>query len=248
MRGCDNMCSFCVVPFTRGRERSRDPQSIVQEARDLFALGYREVTLLGQNVDSYKWAGEANKKETDRAEANGKPVVDFADLLQRVALVDPDLRVRFSTSHPKDITDELLATMAELPKVARHLHVPAQAGADRVLRVMGRRYTRDDYRRFVDRARTHMPEVELLSDFIVGFPTETTAEFDQTVTLMEEVRFAGSYVFMYSQRPGTPAVRLPDDVPEAEKNRRCNVLLNLQMKHQTAQHEALRAQRAKLGA
>ncbi len=225
MRGCNYNCTYCVVPFTRGREKSRPPAMVEEEVRRLVDRGFVQVTLLGQTVDAY-----------------GKTLGDgttLASLLRRLHSIDGLQRIRFVTSHPKDITDDLLATMAELPKVARHLHVPAQAGADRVLRVMGRRYTRDDYRRFVARARHHLPDVELLSDFIVGFPTETADEFAQTVTLMEEVRFAGSYVFMYSQRPGTPAVRLADDVPEAEKNRRCNVLLDLQMKHQTAQHEAL---------
>lgn len=225
MRGCNYNCTYCVVPFTRGREKSRSPEAIETEIRGLVDQGYRQVTLLGQTVDAY-----------------GKTIGDgtnLARLLRRLHAIDGLLRLRFVTSHPKDITDELLDTVAELPKVAKHLHVPAQAGSDRILRLMGRRYTRADYLRFVERARSRMPGVELLSDFIVGFPTESDADFAETVSLMEEVRFGGAYVFTYSMRPGTPAVHLPDDIPESVKKERCTGLLDLQLRHQEQQHAAL---------
>jgi tRNA-2-methylthio-N6-dimethylallyladenosine synthase len=218
MRGCNYNCTYCIVPFTRGREKSRDPQQIENEVRRLVDEGFVQVTLLGQTVDAYgKTLGDGT---------------NLAGLLRRLHTIDGLKRIRFITSHPKDISDELLDTVAELPKVAKHLHVPAQAGSDRMLRLMGRRYTRDDYLRFVDRARSRMPDVELLSDFIVGFPRESDADFAETRSLMEAVRFAGSYVFMYSPRPGTPSINLDDDVPEAVKKARCNDLLALQLEHQ----------------
>ena len=218
MRGCNYNCTYCIVPTTRGREKSRRPELVEEEVRALVAQGFAQITLVGQTVDAY-----------------GKTLGDgttLAALLRRLHAIDGLKRLRFITSHPKDITDELLDTMAELPRVAKHLHVPAQCGSDRILRLMGRRYTRDDYLRLVDRARARMPDVELLSDFIVGFPRETDEDFQQTVSLMEQVRFGGAYVFMYSPRPGTPASHLPDDVPEAVKNARCNRLLSLQVEHQ----------------
>ncbi|MEK7413586.1 MAG: tRNA (N6-isopentenyl adenosine(37)-C2)-methylthiotransferase MiaB [Planctomycetota bacterium] len=225
MRGCNYNCTYCVVPFTRGREKSRRPELVETEVRQLVKQGFRQVTLLGQTVDAYgKTLGDGT---------------NLAKLLRRLHAIDGLVRLRFITSHPKDITDELLDTIAELPKVAKHLHVPAQSGSDRILRLMGRRYTRADYLRFVERARARMPQVELLSDFIVGYPSETDAEFQQTVSLMDEVRFGGSYVFTYSVRPGTPAVRLNDDVPEAVKKQRCNHLLDLQLQHQVVAHQAM---------
>ncbi len=218
MRGCNYNCTYCIVPTTRGREKSRRPELVEEEVRALIAQGFAQITLVGQTVDAY-----------------GKTLGDgttLAALLRRLHAIDGLKRLRFITSHPKDITDELLDTMAELPRVAKHLHVPAQCGSDRMLRLMGRRYTRDDYLRLVERARTRMPGVELLSDFIVGFPRESEEDFQQTVSLMEQVRFGGAYVFMYSPRPGTPASHLVDDVPEAVKNARCNRLLSLQVEHQ----------------
>ncbi len=226
MRGCNYACTYCIVPYTRGAEKSRDPALIETEVRAAVAAGHVQVTLLGQTVDAY-----------------GKTLGDgttLAGLLRRLHAIDGLQRIRFITSHPKDITDDLLHTMAELPKVAKHLHVPAQCGSDRILRLMGRRYTRDDYLRFAERARRIIPGVELQSDFIVGFPHESDADFADTVSLMETVRFNWSYVFTYSPRPGTPATRLDDDVPEAVKKDRCHRLLNLQMSHQTAQYEALK--------
>jgi tRNA-2-methylthio-N6-dimethylallyladenosine synthase len=218
MRGCNYNCTYCIVPTTRGREKSRKPELVEEEVRRLIDQGYVQITLVGQTVDAY-----------------GKTLGDgttLAKLLRRLHEVPGLKRLRFITSHPKDITDELLDAMAELPRVAKHLHVPAQSGSDRILRLMGRRYTRDDYLRFVERARTRMPGVELLSDFIVGFPREGDDDFRQTVSLMEQVRFGGAYVFMYSPRPGTPASHLADDVPAEVKNVRCNELLALQVKHQ----------------
>jgi tRNA-2-methylthio-N6-dimethylallyladenosine synthase len=218
MRGCNYNCTYCVVPFTRGKEKSRPPQQIEDEVRRLVDDGFVQVTLLGQTVDAYgKTLGDGS---------------DLAGLLRRLHPIPGLKRIRFVTSHPKDISDHLLDTMAELPKVAKHLHVPAQSGSDRILRLMGRRYTRDDYLRFAERARARMPEVELLSDFIVGFPRESDEDFRDTVSLMEEVRFAGAYVFMYSVRPGTPASNLSDDVTVADKKARCNHLLDLQLVHQ----------------
>lgn len=232
MRGCNYNCTYCVVPFTRGREKSRRPEAVEEEVRRLVDQGYKQVTLLGQTVDAYgKTLGDGS---------------NLAGLLRRLHAIDGLLRIRFITSHPKDISDELLDTVAELPKVAKHLHVPAQAGSDRILRLMGRRYGRDEYLRFVERARARMPQVELLSDFIVGFPSETDAEFEQTVSLMEQVRFGGAYVFTYSVRPGTPAVRLPDDVPEAVKKERCNRLLSLQLTHQDEEHRRLHGQEVEI--
>ena len=225
MRGCNYACTYCVVPTTRGREKSRRPEAIESEVRRLLDQGFRQITLLGQTVDAYgKTLGDGS---------------NLARLLRRLHALDGLLRLRFITSHPKDISDELLDTVAELPKVAKHLHVPAQAGSDRILRLMGRRYTRADYLRLVERARTRMPGVELLSDFIVGFPGETEAEWQETVSLMEAVRFSGAYVFTYSQRPGTPAAHLADDVPEAVKKERCTHLLDLQLRHQEELHRSL---------
>jgi tRNA-2-methylthio-N6-dimethylallyladenosine synthase len=225
MRGCNYNCTYCVVPFTRGREKSRRPEQVEQEVRQLIDQGFVQITLVGQTVDAYgKTLGDGST---------------LASLLRRIHEIPGLKRLRFITSHPKDITDELLDTMAELPRVAKHLHVPVQCGSDRILRLMGRRYTRDEYLRFVDRARQRMPNVELLSDFIVGFPRESDDDFKATVSIMEQVRFAGAYVFMYSPRPGTPASHLADDVPEAVKNARCNELLNLQLKHQKEAYEKL---------
>ncbi len=225
MRGCNYNCTYCVVPFTRGREKSRPADQIEDEVRKLLDEGYVQITLLGQTVDAYgKTLGDGT---------------NLAKLLRRLHELPGLKRLRFITSHPKDISDELLDTVAELPRVAKHLHVPAQCGSDRILRLMGRRYTRDEYLHFVDRARARMPSVELLSDFIVGFPRETEADFADTVSLMDTVRFAGSYVFMYSERPNTPSSHLADDVPPAVKLARCNHLLALQLDHQEVVYRQL---------
>lgn len=230
MRGCDNMCSFCVVPFTRGRERSRDAHSIIREAQDLVAAGYKEVTLLGQNVDSYKWASE-----------DGTEHVNFAQLLERVALVSPDLRVRFSTSHPKDITDEVLHTMARHNNICKYIHLPAQSGNSRVLALMNRTYDRPWYEERVRAIRRILGEdCAISTDMISGFCSETEEEHQDTLSLMEFVHYDMAYMFFYSERPGTLAARkLEDDVPLPVKKRRLQEVIDLQQ-----QHSRLRNQQA----
>lgn len=218
MRGCDNMCSFCVVPFTRGRERSRNAFSIVAEAVDLFERGYREVTLLGQNVDSYKWENPETGK-----------VVSFAELLEMTASVNPLLRVRFSTSHPKDITDEVLHTMARHDNICKYIHLPVQSGNSRILDLMNRTYDREWYMDKVKRIYEIMPDCAISSDIITGFCTETEEEHRQTLDMIEYARYCMSYMFAYSERPGTPAARkLTDDVPETIKKRRLEEIIRLQ--------------------
>ncbi|WP_431216196.1 tRNA (N6-isopentenyl adenosine(37)-C2)-methylthiotransferase MiaB [Puia sp. P3] len=218
MRGCNNMCAFCVVPFTRGRERSRDADSIVRECADLFSKGYREVTLLGQNVDSYYWMDEAADK-----------AVTFALLLEKVALVHPDLRVRFSTSHPKDITDEVLYTMARYENICKYIHLPVQSGSTRILQLMNRTYTREWYMAKVDRILSVMPDCGMSTDVITGFCTETEEEHQDTLSMMEYAKYDMSYMFFYSERPGTLAARrYSDDVPEDVKKRRLDEVVKLQ--------------------
>ncbi|MCP9237583.1 tRNA (N6-isopentenyl adenosine(37)-C2)-methylthiotransferase MiaB [Lewinella sp. JB7] len=218
MRGCDNMCSFCVVPYTRGRERSRNAFSIVAEATDLFDRGFREVTLLGQNVDSYKWTNP----ETGA-------VVNFAQLLRLTAEVHPDLRIRFSTSHPKDITDEVLYTMRDHANVCKYIHLPVQSGNSRILDLMNRTYDREWYRKKVDRIYEIMPDCAISSDVITGFCTETEEEHRDTLSMIDYARYSMSYMFYYSERPGTPAARkFTDDVPLAVKKRRLQEIIDLQ--------------------
>jgi len=230
MRGCDNMCSFCVVPFTRGRERSRDPHSIVKETQDLFDQGYREVTLLGQNVDSYKWSQDENNKAwLEKKEKKGEEVqiVNFANLLEMVAKVSPDLRVRFSTSHPKDITDEVLHTMKRYENICKYIHLPAQSGNSRVLDLMNRTYTREWYINRVDAIRDILGEAcGISSDMIAGFCTETEAEHQDTLTLMDYVQYDFSYMFFYSERPGTLAAKkFEDDIPLDVKKKRLQEII-----------------------
>ena len=223
MRGCNNMCTFCVVPFTRGRERSRDAESIVNECRDLFELGFREVTLLGQNVDSYHYT----------ASEEGSEAVTFAKLLEMVALVSPLLRIRFSTSHPKDITDDVLHTMAKYHNICKYIHLPVQSGNTRVLQMMNRTYTREWYLSKVQRIREIMPGCGLSTDVISGFCTETEEEHQETLSLMEQVRYDMAYMFSYSERPGTLAARrYTDDVPADVKQRRLEEIIQLQNGHQ----------------
>ena len=218
MRGCNNMCAFCVVPFTRGRERSRDAASIVRECAGLFEQGFREVTLLGQNVDSYYWFDEASDKP-----------VTFAQLLEQVALIDPLLRVRFSTSHPKDITDEVLYTMAKYENICKYIHLPVQSGSTRILQLMNRTYTREWYMAKVDRILEILPDCGLSSDVIAGFCTETEEDHQDTLRVMAHARYDMSYMFFYSERPGTLAARrYADDVPEAVKKRRLDEIVKLQ--------------------
>ncbi|REE02132.1 tRNA (N6-isopentenyl adenosine(37)-C2)-methylthiotransferase MiaB [Marinoscillum furvescens] len=232
MRGCDNMCSFCVVPFTRGRERSRDPHSIVKEAEELFQNGFREVTLLGQNVDSYKWSAEENNKA--RLEKQGvDEVVNFANLLEMVAKVSPDLRVRFSTSHPKDITDEVLHTMKQYENICKYIHLPAQSGNSRVLELMNRTYDREWYINRVDTIRDILGEdCGISSDMIAGFCTETEEEHQDTLSLMDYVKYDFSYMFFYSERPGTLAAKkYEDDIPLEVKKRRLQEIIAKQQEH-----------------
>lgn len=227
MRGCDNMCSFCVVPFTRGRERSRNPESIVAEAKNLFERGYKEVTLLGQNVDSYKWKGE---DKNDDKTAN--VLVNFAQLLEKVALINPDLRVRFSTSHPKDITDEVLYTIAKYENICNYIHLPVQSGSSSCLERMNRTYDREWYINRVDAIKRIIPDCGISSDIIAGFCGETEEEHQDTLSMIDYVQYDLSYMFYYSERPGTLAARkYKDDVPLEIKKRRLNEIMALQNKH-----------------
>ncbi|MET0394306.1 MAG: tRNA (N6-isopentenyl adenosine(37)-C2)-methylthiotransferase MiaB [Chitinophagaceae bacterium] len=221
MRGCNNMCSFCVVPFTRGRERSRDAASIISECEELFRNGYREVTLLGQNVDSYYYF--------DPAAGTEQQPVTFASLLEKVALISPDLRVRFSTSHPKDITDEVLRTMARYENICNYIHLPVQSGNTRILQLMNRTYTREWYMAKVDRIREILPDCGISSDVIAGFCTETEEEHQDTLSIMAYSGYDMSYMFFYSERPGTLAQRrYKDDIPEEVKKRRLKEIVDLQ--------------------
>ncbi|MGC6531585.1 MAG: tRNA (N6-isopentenyl adenosine(37)-C2)-methylthiotransferase MiaB [Flavobacteriales bacterium] len=225
MRGCDNMCSFCVVPFTRGRERSRDPLSIVAEAQELFDQGYREVTLLGQNVDSYKW-NITSKGEVKDPE---KPTVNFAQLMAMVAEVHPDLRIRFSTSHPKDMTDDVLHVMAKYENICKYIHLPVQSGNNEVLKRMNRGYTREWYLDRIAAIRRIIPDCAISTDIIAGFCGETEEQHQDTLSLMAEVRYDMAYMFKYSERPRTLAERkFEDDVPEDVKGRRLTEIIELQ--------------------
>lgn len=216
MRGCNNVCSYCVVPYTRGAERSRDPHSIVREACDVFQRGYREVTLLGQNVDSYLWK-------------SAEETVVFADLLKMVAAISPLLRVRFQTSHPKDISDKVIETIAATPNICKHIHLPVQSGSTRMLELMRRKYSREWYLERVAKIRSIMPECGITTDVIAGFCTETEEDHKQTLSLFEEVGFYWAFMFAYSDRPGTLANRtMKDDVPADVKNRRLQEIIDLQ--------------------
>ncbi len=228
MRGCDNMCSFCVVPFTRGRERSRDPESIVGEANDLFERGYREVTLLGQNVDSYKW----NMNKKGEVLDPSIETVNFAQLMEKVALVNPDLRIRFSTSHPKDMTDDVLHTMAKYENICEYIHLPVQSGNSDVLERMNRGYSREWYLERIKSIRSIMPECGISTDVISGFCGETEQEHQDTISLMKEVRYDFAYMFFYSERPKTLAARkFEDNVPLEEKKRRLSEIIDVQQEH-----------------
>lgn len=218
MRGCNNMCAYCVVPYVRGAERSRDPETIVNEVRQLFLSGYREVTLLGQNVDSYNWKTEEN-------------TTGFAGLLEKVAQIDPLLRVRFSTSHPKDLSDELLIRIAQYPNICRHIHLPAQSGSTRILKLMNRDYTREWYMDRISAIRRILPDCAISTDMITGFCSETEEDHQESLSLMEWAGFDFAYMFKYSERPGTRAARkLKDDVPDEVKTRRLNEIITLQNK------------------
>ena len=219
MRGCNNMCSYCVVPYVRGAERSRDPESIIREAQELFDNGYKEVSLLGQNVDSYNWTDPDNPTRS----------VNFAQLLERVALIDPMLRVRFSTSHPKDMGNGVLYTMAMYPNICNHIHLPVQSGSNAMLLKMNRKYTRESYLERVAKIREVLPDCTISTDIIAGFCGETEQDHRDTLSLMEAVRFDSAFMFQYSERPNTKAARhFPDDVPPEVKTRRLNEIIELQ--------------------
>ena len=232
-RGCDNMCTFCVVPFTRGRERSRDPQSIIGEVNDLAEKGYKEITLLGQNVDSYLWYGGGLKKDFKNAtEMEKATAINFAQLLAMVAQAQPKMRVRFSTSNPQDMTEDVLHAMAKYPNICNYIHLPVQSGSTRILKEMNRQHTREEYMALIDKVREILPDCGISQDMITGFPTETEEDHQQTLSLMEYVKYDFGFMFMYSERPGTLAARkLEDDVPEEVKKRRLTEIVDLQQKH-----------------
>ncbi len=218
MRGCNNMCAYCVVPYVRGAERSRDPESVLNEVNDLWVKGYREVTLLGQNVDSYRWENEGNR-------------TGFPELLERVALINPRLRVRFSTSHPKDLSDELLKTISKHTNICRHIHLPVQSGSSRILKLMNREYTREWYIDRINAIRSIIPGCAVSTDIIAGFCSETEEDHNETLSLIEWTGFDFAYMFKYSERPGTKAARkYKDDIPEEIKTRRLNEIISLQNK------------------
>jgi len=229
-RGCDNMCTFCVVPFTRGRERSRDPQSILEEIADLVSKGFKEVTLLGQNVDSFLWYGGGLKKDFKKASPMAQATaVDFAQLLHMVAVAQPDLRVRFSTSNPQDISDDVLHAIAQHRNICNYIHLPVQSGSNRILKEMNRLHTREEYMALIDRVHAIIPNCAVSQDMISGFPTETEEDHQDTLSLMEYVKYDYGFMFTYSERPGTMAARkMEDDVPEDVKKRRLNEIIDVQ--------------------
>ena len=232
-RGCDNMCTFCVVPFTRGRERSRDPQSIIEEVNDLWSKGYKEITLLGQNVDSYLWYGGGLKKDFVKAtEMQKATAVDFSKLLSLCAEALPKMRIRFSTSNPQDMSLDVIKTMAKYDNICNHIHLPVQSGSNRILKEMNRLHTREEYFALIDNIKEIIPGCAISQDMIAGFPTETEEDHQDTLSLMEYVKYNFGYMFTYSERPGTLAERkMEDDIPEATKSRRLSEIIELQLKH-----------------
>lgn len=232
-RGCDNMCTFCVVPFTRGRERSREPQSILNEIKELWENGYKEITLLGQNVDSYLWYGGGLKKDFDNASAIQKATaVSFDQLLEMVAVGFPKMRIRFSTSNPQDMHEEVLHVIAKHPNICKHIHLPVQSGSNKILKAMNRLHTREEYMTLINKIKTIIPTCSISQDMIAGFPTETEADHQDTLSLMEYVKYNFGYMYSYSERPGTLAERkMDDDVLEETKARRLQEIVDLQQKH-----------------
>ena len=232
-RGCDNMCTFCIVPFTRGRERSRDPYSILNEIGDLQARGFKEVTLLGQNVDSYLWYGGGLKKDFSKAtEMQQATAINFAKLLDMVATAYPKMRIRFSTSNPQDMTFEVIDTMAKHHNICKYIHLPVQSGSNRILKAMNRMHTREEYFTLIDGIRQRIPDCAISQDMITGFPTETEEDHRDTLSLMEYVKYDFGFMFAYSERPGTLAARkIADDVPEEVKKRRLTEIIDLQQAH-----------------
>jgi len=239
-RGCDNMCTFCVVPFTRGRERSRDPQSILEEVHDLSQKGYKEITLLGQNVDSYLWYGGGLKKNFKKAsEMQKATATNFAQLLDLVATAAPKMRLRFSTSNPQDMEINVLHTMAKHKNICDYIHLPVQSGSTRILKEMNRQHTREEYMKLIDNVREILPNCTISQDMITGFPTETEKDHQDTLSLMEYVKYDYGYMFAYSERPGTLAARkIKDDVPEEVKKRRLSEIVALQRAHCAHRTEA----------
>jgi tRNA-2-methylthio-N6-dimethylallyladenosine synthase len=229
-RGCDNMCTFCVVPFTRGRERSREPQSIMDEIADLWQRGFKEITLLGQNVDSFLWYGGGLKKDFDKAtEMQKATAVDFAQLLDMVATTYPKMRFRFSTSNPQDMHEKVIHVMAKHHNICKYIHLPVQSGSTRILHEMNRQHTREEYMELVDKIYSIIPDISLSQDMIAGFPTETEQDHQDTLSLMEHVNYDFGFMFAYSERPGTLAARkMEDDVPEEVKKRRLQEIIDLQ--------------------
>jgi len=232
-RGCDNMCTFCVVPFTRGRERSREPQSIMTEIQQLWDTGYKEITLLGQNVDSYLWYGGGLKKDFEKAtEMQQATAVKFEQLLEMVAVGFPKMRIRFSTSNPQDMHEEVLHVIAKYPNICKHIHLPVQSGSNRILKEMNRLHTREEYIKLIDNIKSIIPNVCITQDMIAGFPTETEDDHQDTLSLMDYVKYSFGYMYSYSERPGTLAGRkLEDDVPEETKARRLQEIVDLQRTH-----------------
>lgn len=243
-RGCDNMCTFCVVPFTRGRERSRDPQSIVEEVNDLWNKGYKEVTLLGQNVDSYLWYGGGLKKDFEKASDLQKATAtEFAALLNLCATAQPKMRIRFSTSNPQDMSLDVIKTMAKHDNICNYIHLPVQSGSNRILKAMNRQHTREDYFELIDNIRKYLPDCAVSHDMISGFPTESEQDHNDTLSLMEYVKYSFGYMFAYSERPGTLAERkLDDDIPDAVKKRRLQEVVSLQQKHSLERSQAFLGQ------
>eukprot|EP01136_Pigoraptor_vietnamica_P024307 Opistho-1_new@77226 len=232
-RGCDNMCTFCVVPFTRGRERSREPQSILAEIKDLWERGFKEITLLGQNVDSYLWYGGGLKKDFLKASAMQQATaVNFDQLLEMTAVQFPKMRIRFSTSNPQDMHESVLHVIAKYPNICKHIHLPVQSGSDRILKEMNRLHTRAEYMALIDKIKTIIPESSITQDMIAGFPTETELDHQDTLDLMDYVKYSFGYMYAYSERPGTLAERkMTDDVPEETKQRRLQEIVDLQRQH-----------------
>ncbi|RUA12950.1 MAG: tRNA (N6-isopentenyl adenosine(37)-C2)-methylthiotransferase MiaB [Flavobacteriia bacterium] len=232
-RGCDNMCTFCVVPFTRGRERSRDPQSILEEVNDLWERGFREITLLGQNVDSYLWYGGGLKKDFEKASEMQKAIsVNFSKLLELVAQAQPKMRIRFSTSNPQDMTLDVIETMAKYENICKYIHLPVQSGSNRILKAMNRLHTREEYFELIDNIKKIIPDCAISQDMITGFPTETEEDHQDTLSLMEYVKYDFGFMFAYSERPGTLAERkMEDDVPEETKKRRLTEIIDAQQRH-----------------
>jgi len=239
-RGCDNMCTFCVVPFTRGRERSREPQSIMNEIQDLSNKGYKEITLLGQNVDSYLWYGGGLKKDfVNATEMQKATAVNFDQLLEMVAIAFPKMRIRFSTSNPQDMHESILHIIAKYNNICKHIHLPVQSGSDRILKEMNRLHTREEYMTLVDKIYSIIPGVAITQDMIAGFPTETEEDHQDTLSLMEYVKYDFGYMFAYSERPGTLAGRkMEDDVPEETKLRRLQEIVDLQREHSLIRTQA----------